>query len=77
MVILIYYSHTYLFILSVIIIKDTPLILHPFICFTSIDPPEMGITKSHESYLFEFTKTFKINWINNLSLSDYQLSAEK
>ena len=49
----------------------------PFICFTYINPSEMGITTSHECSLVEFTKTFKINWINNLSLSDYQSKSEK
>ena len=75
MVIFIYYSQTHLFILLVVIIKDT----HPFRFFTSIDIPEMGITASHKISLLEFTKiqSFKINWINDLSLSDYWSSAEK
>ena len=75
--IFIYYSYTYLFILFVIIIKDNQWMLYPFICITYIYPPEMGTTTSHEISLVEFTKTFKINLINNLSLCDYQSSVEK
>ena len=77
MVIFIYYSHTYLFIIFVIIIKYTPWMSHPFRLFTYIDPPEMGITTSHERSLVEFNKTqgFKINFINNLSLSYFHSSA--
>ena len=74
------YGDIYL-LLTHILIHTTPYYIeynkqmfHPFICFTSIDITETGITTSHMSPLIEFTKTygFKINWINNLSLSDYQ-----
>ena len=58
--------------------KENPWMLHPFICFTSIDTPEMDITMSHERSLVEFNKTlgYKIHCINNLSLSNYQSSAK-
>ena len=79
MVIFIQYSHTYLFILFVIIIKYSPWMLHPFKWLTSIDPSEMGIMMHHKSSLVKFTKTkgFQIHQIKTFSLYNYQSSADK
>ena len=51
-------AHTIWLLLFILIIKDTKWMSHPFRCFASIAPPEKGITSSHESSLFEFTKAW-------------------